>query len=146
MKQTVTYLREGRKLRATGVMVANAPKQGLVKVKPHREDWGHVWITREEIAAGQGKPLVQSRKPASENPKKTRKPRAKKQPPKPRWQQLIHEVRTLEIEHVPDGWPCVRMRTLTELANELEAARAKLAEFLPVNAELWHRRRRHTNL
>ena len=130
MSTTVTYLRQGRKLRASGKIVDNASKTGLVKVKPSRDDWGHVWLTPAEVAAGKGKPIVQARKAApSTTPRKLRAPKPQ---PLPMWKHLVAEVRSLEIEHVPEGWPCVRMKTMTYLANELESAHAKLAEFLPV--------------
>lgn len=128
----VTYLRKGRKLRASGVIVHRARVDGLFKVKPDREDWGHIWITDEEIAAGQGKPIPRAKreKPA-EQPKRQRKtkPKAARMP---RWREMIAEVRMLELDPIPDALRCIKFSFVSELANELEAAHARLANFLPV--------------
>lgn len=136
--KTVTYLRNGRKLRASGVIVYRAPVQGLFKVKPHRDDWAAVWVTDEEIAAGNGKPPPQARKKPVE--KKASKPRRTRQPkpaPLPVWKQLVKDVREYEKEYTPESWCPIRLVTVSALANELEAAHARLAEFLPItNAQV----------
>lgn len=117
MSTTILYLRKGRKVRATGrVLDRNA---GLTKVKPTREEWGAVWLTPDEIAAGKEKPPIIPRKPAAKPIKRERKP---KPAPLPRWKQLVERVRIFEVDHHPDGWPGIQMRFLTELADELEAA------------------------
>lgn len=40
---------------------------------------------------------------------------------------LIAQVRTLELDHGPGGWPAVEMATLSALADEVERLRAALA-------------------
>ena len=120
MNPTICYLRKGRKIRASGEIIETDPS-GMVKAKPARKDWGHVWLTREEIEAGKEKPTYQPRekRETSEKPKRVRK---LKPAPVPRWKQLVEEVRIMEIDHTPEGWPAVRMRFISELADELEAA------------------------
>lgn len=120
---TISYLRKGRKLRATGTVVWSDGK-GLRKVKPSRPDWGCVVITPEEIEAGKEKPAYQPREkhakvPDDLKPKRIRKP---KSAPVPRWKELVDEVRVMEIDHHPEGWPAVKMRFISELADELEKA------------------------
>ena len=41
---------------------------------------------------------------------------------------LVRRVRIYEKDHAPDGWPAVEMSMLTEMANQLEAARKDLKE------------------
>lgn len=36
--------------------------------------------------------------------------------------ELVERLRLLEQDHEPDGWPAVRMRDITALLDELEAA------------------------
>lgn len=40
--------------------------------------------------------------------------------------ELIDRVRTFEIDHKPDGWPAIRMRDISALADALEEAERKL--------------------
>ena len=129
--KTITYLRDGRKLRSSGEVIWRS-KDGITKVKPAREGWGCVLVTPEEIEAGKEKPPYQPRKKSeapTQKPKRQRKPKPQ---PLPKWKQLIDEVRIMEIDHVPEGWPAVKMHTITALADELEAAHAKLSELLPL--------------
>jgi hypothetical protein len=35
---------------------------------------------------------------------------------------LIHRMRTFELDHAPDGWPAVQMRDITALCDALEDA------------------------
>lgn len=127
--KAITYLREGRKLRASGHVVTT--QAGLTKVKPDRPDWHHVWISKQEIEAGKEKPAYHPR-PKIEAAEK--RPRAKKEkmPVIPRWKWCVERVRTLAIDHEPYGWPAVTTQFLTEMADELEGAHAKLEEFLPM--------------
>lgn len=41
---------------------------------------------------------------------------------------LIERMRSFEADHVPDGWPCIRMRDITALCDAVEAARAAALE------------------
>ncbi|WP_341929243.1 hypothetical protein [Methyloversatilis discipulorum] len=41
---------------------------------------------------------------------------------------LIERMRAFEADHVPDGWPCIRMRDITALCNAVEAARSAALE------------------
>ena len=41
---------------------------------------------------------------------------------------LIERMRAFEADHVPDGWPCIRMRDITALCDAVEAARAAALE------------------
>jgi len=118
---TITYLRTGRHVRGTGNVITKYP-EGIVKVKPTRENWDCILVTPDEIEAGKEKPPIQPReKPAtpSEKPKRERKP---KPAPLPRWKELVDRVRLYEVDHHPDGWPGVQMMFLSEMADELEAA------------------------
>ena len=124
MSETVCYLRKGRKLRATGEVIWRDDAQRTAKVKPARADWGAILITADEIEAGKEKPAYVPRSKPEGEEKPTRKPRAPKPPPVPRWKELVERVRLYEIDHVPDGWPGVQMKFLTELADELEAAQS----------------------
>ncbi len=119
----ITYLRKGRLMRATGTVIEANQGRRLTKVKPTREGWGMIWITQEEIDAGKEKPPIRPRT-KSENKPPTKKPRAPKPPPVPRWKQLVDRVRLFEIDHHPEGWPGVQMKFLTELADELEASQS----------------------
>jgi hypothetical protein len=113
----IVYLRAGRKKRGTGEILAMGAK-GMLKVRPRHEGWGPIWLTPEEIAAGKDKPPPIPR----EKPIGPRKPSMPKPPPAPRHVELLALVRRLEIDHHPQGWPAVKMETLTALADELEAA------------------------
>lgn len=122
--QTITYLRQGRQVRACGEVIGSTTPGGMTKVKPTRKEWGAVWLTAAEIEAGKEKPPVvprtkQAEAPDDLKPKQKRKP---KTPPPPRWKQLVDRVRLYEVDHHPEGWPGVQMKFLTELADELEAA------------------------
>jgi hypothetical protein len=117
--KTVSYLRKGRKLRASGSVMDRGPS-GTVKVKPARDSWGCVWLSPEEIEAGKEKPAYQAREKSEAAPiKRERKP---KPIPLPRWKELVNRVRTFEVDHHPSGWPAVKMGFLTEIADELEKA------------------------
>lgn len=132
MSATITYLRAGRQMRATGTVIEQDDNRRMKKVKPARADWGIIWITEEEFAAGQEKPPIRPRekKDGPEKPKRvTRKPKAQ---PLPKWKQLVDQVRVMEIDHVPEGWPAVKMRFISELADEIEAAHA---DFLPLQSK-----------
>lgn len=48
---------------------------------------------------------------------------------------LIESVRALEKDHGPDGWPAVQMKTLTALADALEAVRMNAAQPGPAVAD-----------
>lgn len=54
---------------------------------------------------------------------------------------LIERMRAFEADHVPDGWPCIRMREITALCDAVEAARAaaleEAAEACESEAENW---------
>jgi hypothetical protein len=129
---TITYLRASRVLRSSGVVIERNEDNRMTKVMPTRPGWGAIWVTEDEIAAGKEKPPLRPRqkqvKPATA-PKRTRQP---KLTPPPAWAQLVARVRTFEIDHTPKGWPAVQMEFLTDLADELEKAHSKLAEFLPL--------------
>lgn len=134
MSVTITYLRAGRKLRATGTVVATGGIGGAVKVKPARADWNHVWISQDEATAGSMRPPPRPRQEDPNKPEKDKQQRERrpKSPPIPRWQALVAAVRVLEADHEPLGWPAIRMEDLTALADELVAAHQKLAQFLPL--------------
>ncbi|MEY3895581.1 MAG: hypothetical protein RLZZ214_1100 [Verrucomicrobiota bacterium] len=117
----ITYLRTGRSIRGTGSAIWKSP-DGVIKIKPARDGWGCILVTPEEIEAGKEKPAIRHREKLetpAEKPKRERKP---KPAPLPRWKELVERVRLFELDHVPDGWPGVQMRFLSELADELEAA------------------------
>lgn len=129
--KTTSYLRTGRKLRATGTVIER--NGNMVKVKPTRDDWGMIWLTPSEIEAGSEKPPVRPREKREKlQERKPRQPRKKPAPLPPRWKQLVNEVRTLEIDHVPEGWPAIKMKTVSALADELEAAHQTLSQYLPI--------------
>lgn len=131
---TVTYLRKGRSVRATGEIIGDALAANAKKVKPARKDWSAIVVTADEIEAGQEKPPIRPREKKDKPQDAPKRPRKRKPAPLPQWKQLVENVRTLEIDHTPEGWPAVKMRLLSELADELEAAHAKLAEFLPITS------------
>lgn len=128
--KAITYLREGRKLRASGAVITT-DYAGLTQVKPDRPGWGRIWVTTQEIEAGKEKPAYQSRPKPEAPQKRTRKPKA---PAVPHWKQCVDRVRTYEADHESHGWPAVTTQFLTEMADELEGAHAKLAEFLPMGS------------
>lgn len=128
---TICYLRTGRKLRATGTVIAL--DRGNVKVKPTRSSWGMIWITQAELSAGtETCPGIDRKYPANDTQDKKRDYQPKRKL-KPRWKQLVEEIRIMELDHKPDGRPRVEMRFLSELADEIEAAHAKREQFLPIN-------------
>lgn len=132
--QTIVYLRRGRSVRATGEIIGSALVGDAVRVKPARKDWSAIVVTADEIEAGKEKPPIRPREKKDkpqEAPKRERKP---KPTPQPRWKQLVDEVRIMEIDHTPEGWPAVKMKTLTALADELEAAQG----LFKANAEVRH--------
>ena len=130
----ITYLRRGRKLRSSGSVVERDEITRMTKVKPARDDWGMIWLDENEIQAGKEKPPIRPREPKDKpQESKPRQPRKKPDPPAPRWKQLVAEVRILESDHVPESWPPIKMHVVSALADELETAQAKLAEFLPMN-------------
>ena len=117
MKTTnsITYLRTGRKLRASGEVIWKAP-DGIVKDKPSRECWGCVVITPEEIEAAKHKgPIIERKTPATPAEPKKRKP---KPVPVPRWKQMVESVRFEQAQ----GTQLVSMVIAIALADELEAA------------------------
>jgi hypothetical protein len=118
----ITYLRTGRSIRGTGSAIWKSP-DGVIKIKPSRDGWGCILVTPEEIEAGKEKPAIRHREklPEYQPAKRERKP---KPAPLPRWKELVERVRLFELDHVPDGWPGVQMRFLSELADELEAAQS----------------------
>jgi hypothetical protein len=112
--KTITYLRSGRKLRASGQVIWKAP-DGIVKVKPSREGWGCVVISPEEIEAAKHKGPMIERKAPAEPKKRERKP---KPVPVPRWKQMVERVRIEQAQ----GTQLVSMEIAVALAEELEAA------------------------
>jgi hypothetical protein len=114
---SIIYLRAGRKLRARGSVLDHGPN-GMLKVKPTRDDWNAIWITADESAAGKTKPAPIERKA----PTAPRKPAKPKPAPLPRWKQLVAEVRMLELCQSLNPKPCVSKEFLSALADELEAA------------------------
>jgi hypothetical protein len=126
----ISYLRNGRHLRASGAVIEIDNNRRMTKVKPVRADWGIVWLTEEEIAKGKDKPATTPRK--TPRVPREKKPRQPKPAPKPAWQQHVEAVRMMEIDNAPDGWPAVRMQTLSSMADEIERLAAQLSQFLPI--------------
>ena len=113
----ITYLRSGRHVRATGVIIRRYAG-GAARVKPSREDWGIILVTAEEIEAGKEKPPIQPReKPTSDDPKPKRE-RKPKPAPVPLWRELVEEVRIARTY----GDQFVSIQLAGQLADELEAA------------------------
>lgn len=48
---------------------------------------------------------------------------------------LIERIRSFEIDHTPDGWPAIRMRDISALADALEAADNRIEELRYVERE-----------
>lgn len=113
--EPIIYLREGRKLRASGTLIERW--QGMAKVKPLRDDWGIVWVSPAEIEAGSEKGPPFARKAPVEG--EERKPRVKvpKPPPVPKWKQLVEFVRIAENH----GDQFIPTPIAAKLAAELEA-------------------------
>lgn len=40
---------------------------------------------------------------------------------------IVERVRSFEADHVPEGWPAIRMREVSALADEIERLRGELA-------------------
>ena len=36
---------------------------------------------------------------------------------------IVEEMRSFEADHEPDGWPCVRMRQISAMCDEIESLR-----------------------
>ena len=117
MDPHVSYLRTGRKKRASGKVAGIDSRTGLTWVKPDRADWKHVHVTDEEIAAGRQKPEYHRREKREDEPKAPRKARAPKAPPEPRWKTLVDRFHEQRHKSEP-----VSMEFATLLVEELEAA------------------------
>ncbi len=130
--ETISYLRRGRKLRATGAVIEKDSATRMTKVKPLREDWGAIWLDQSEIDAGREKPPIRPREKRDDAEPKP-KPRKAKSEALPKWKQLVGDVREYEREYTPESWCPINLGTVSALADELESAHAKLAEFLPLN-------------
>ncbi len=121
---SITYLRTGRSVRATGSIV-DRYRNGSVKVMPARDDWNHIIVTPAEIDAGREKPPIAPREKLAAAPddlKPPRKARAPKPPPLPRWKQLVNIVRAANDDS--RLFPGITMNMVVELADELEAAQS----------------------
>ena len=118
---TIAYLRRGRTKRAFGTIL-DRNAQGLTKVKPSRDDWKAIWLTPDEVSAGASKAPRKPREAQKEAVPAKKRERKPKPVPVPRWKQLVERVRIYEVDHHPEGWPSVQMKTLTALADELESA------------------------
>jgi len=131
----ITYLRAGRQIRATGTIVdyGGGYTSSLTRVKPDHEGWGDILVTPEEIAAGSTKPPpVKRSKPATPSERK-RRVTVPKPPSKPRWVELVELVRSYEADAYSLSNICpMPMHQVSELANLLADAQAKLSEFLPL--------------
>jgi hypothetical protein len=115
----ITYLRTGRHVRGTGNVITEYP-EGIVKVKPTRENWDCILVTPAEIEAGKEKPPIQPReKPTTPSEKPKPKP---KPGPVPRWRKLVNQVRELEAKHSQAYIPMLELHFICSLADELEAA------------------------
>jgi hypothetical protein len=116
---SITYLRAGRSIRATGTRVGTA--FGCAVIQPCRPGWKRIVVTEAEIAAGSVKPppVKRTKHAANDTPKPERRKRQPKPPPLPRWKALVAMVR----DH-----PClsVGMDTAKELCDLLEDAHAQL--------------------
>jgi hypothetical protein len=129
--ESITYLRAGRVVRATGDVIDRGPND-MLKIQPAHPTWKPIWITQEEAKAGQSKPPLRPREKRHKDASKPPREKKPKPPPLPRWKELVDRVRLFEIDHTPKGWPAVTMEFLTELADELERAREELLSFLPM--------------
>lgn len=123
---TVVYLRAGRQKRASGIVCGNN-RWGVV-VQPAHPGWKRIPVTHQEIAAGSEKPPSKPRVKREGEPVK-RKPRAPKPTPEPRWKTLVAAARDAGKPSEYGGL----LGFITDLADELETAHARLAEFLPIN-------------
>ena len=132
MSATITYLRAGRQMRATGTVIEQDDNRRMKKVKPARADWGIIWITEEEFAAGQEKPPIRPRekKDGPEKPKRvTRKPKAQLLP---KWKQLVEKARDEIAKRISPDLVIIDTATISGLIAELEAAHA---DFLPLQSK-----------
>lgn len=50
--------------------------------------------------------------------------------------ELIERMRGLHVDHVPDGWPAVRMREISALLDRIAELEAQLARKVPTKEEL----------
>lgn len=117
--ETITYLRTGRTLRASGKVVVRY-SNGSVKIKPVRDDWRHVVVTKAEIDAGTMRPPPVARKKSEGvKPKRETKP---KPVHVPRWKQLVDESRQIQNDHSASYYPQVKMSFLKEITDLLEAS------------------------
>jgi len=129
--EPITYLRQGRKLRATGTVVSIL--HGAMKVKPSRDSWGHVWVTPEEVAAGAVKPPVKHREKNPDAPVIHRRKRDPKPIPVPRWKQLVEKVRADTRKQIACFGCLDPQSEISEaLADELESAHQQLSQYLPL--------------
>lgn len=53
VERPITYRRGSRRRRLRGVVVESDPVTGMVKVKPAHPEWRMVWLSPDEVAAGQ---------------------------------------------------------------------------------------------
>ncbi len=132
---TISYLRNGRHLRASGTIVDHGTGStvGLTKVKPCRREWACVWLTPGEIEAGKDKPEYHPRPVAPDAEKKPRKKRGPKAPAIPRWQELVAHVRLMQAGGtLADFDPRKTLALFIEFADQLDSAHAQLSQFLPL--------------
>lgn len=118
-EEKITYLRTGRKVRATGTVIDHSPT-GAVKVKPSREDWGAIWLTPEEIEAGKIAPPIvpRTKKEAAEPPPP--RPRRKKIPV-PEWKAAIDDGRAFVTKYTGDSLmtkPCLLIDRLAAVLEQ----------------------------
>lgn len=116
-KQVITYLRHGRRVRATGVILSSYPN-GSKKVKPTRISWGAILVSAEEIKDGKTKGPVIHMKPTEKKALGFRKKRSPKPPPIPKWRKIAEKVR---IAHT-FGDQFIPTDLAMELVQELESA------------------------
>jgi hypothetical protein len=123
--EKITYLRAGRKVRASGTVIDRHPT-GEVKVKPDRPDWGCIWLTQDEIDAGAVKPPIIPRKKAEDDGtgmvfmRSDRRPRKKKPAPKPDWQQAVDDGREFLSRNAGDALLTGACRIIERLSGQLE--------------------------
>lgn len=116
--RTVTYLRTGRRHRASGKVVSNGafftPNGPCYTVQPDHRGWKRVTVTTAEIAAASDRPIVKRAANRTQNGE-VRKPKPKPKPV-PRWKELVKEMR-----HYAASVPAPLAHSLlTEAADMLE--------------------------
>ena len=121
INSSITYLRAGRHVRGSGIVLGTFPA-GAFKVKPTREDWGIIIVTAAEFEAGKEKPPLVPRKKSDGEEPAPKRAKKLKAPKLHRWQQLVAEVRLLQLIHEPHHQAFLKMSFLGELADQLEAA------------------------